>query len=58
MSDMLKITVLLDDIDDFEAMNEVYGSYFNDNPPARSAFEACSLPKSAGIEIEAIAANE
>lgn len=55
MSDILKTTVLLDDIDDFEAMNEMYSSYFGENPPARSAFEAGELPKGVGIEIEAIA---
>ncbi|WP_042662822.1 Rid family detoxifying hydrolase [Haloferax sp. ATB1] len=55
MNDVLKTTVLLDNIDDFEAMNEMYSSYFGENPPARSAFEAGRLPKGVGIEIEAIA---
>ncbi|WP_042664287.1 Rid family detoxifying hydrolase [Haloferax sp. ATB1] len=55
MSDVLKTTVLLDDIDDFDAMNEMYSSYFGESPPARSAFEAERLPKGVGIEIEAIA---
>lgn len=55
MSDVLKTTVLLDDIDDFESMNEVYSSYFSENPPARSAFEAAALPKGVAIEIEAVA---
>ncbi len=58
MDDVLKMTVLLDDIDDFEAMNEVYGTYFDEEPPARSAFEVGSLPKGAGVEIEAIASLE
>ncbi|MDT3437149.1 Rid family detoxifying hydrolase [Haloarcula sp. 1CSR25-25] len=58
MSDVLKTTVLLDDIENFEAMNEVYATYFDENPPARSAFEAAALPKGVGVEIEAIAANE
>ena len=58
MGDVLKMTVLLDDIDDFEAMNEVYGSYFDDEPPARSAFEVANLPKGVGVEIEAIATLE
>ncbi|MFC7213800.1 Rid family detoxifying hydrolase [Saliphagus sp. GCM10025334] len=58
MSDVLKMTVLLDDIDEFEAMNEVYASYFDDEPPARSAFEVANLPKGVGIEIEAIASLE
>ncbi|MCU4751037.1 RidA family protein [Halobacteria archaeon AArc-curdl1] len=58
MSDVLKMTVLLADIDDFEAMNEVYAGYFDDEPPARSAFEVARLPKGVGIEIEAIASLE
>ncbi|MFP8957513.1 Rid family detoxifying hydrolase [Natrialbaceae archaeon A-CW3] len=58
MDDVLKVTVLLDDIEDFEAMNEVYAGYFGDEPPARSAFEVANLPKGVGIEIEAIASLE
>ncbi|USZ71181.1 Rid family detoxifying hydrolase [Natronosalvus halobius] len=58
MGDVLKMTVLLDDIEEFEAMNEVYASYFDDEPPARSAFEVANLPKGVGIEIEAIASLE
>jgi len=55
MQDVLKVTVFLDDIDDFEAMNEAYKEYFVDNPPARSAVEVGNLPKGAGVEIEAVA---
>jgi len=55
MSDVLKVTVFLDDIDDFASMNEVYAEFFGDEPPARSAFEVAGLPKGAGVEIEAIA---
>ncbi|WP_254536732.1 Rid family detoxifying hydrolase [Halomarina litorea] len=58
MSDVLKVTVLLDDIDDFEEMNETYATYFDEEPPARSAFEAGALPKGVGVEIEAIATLE
>ncbi len=58
MTDVLKVTVFLDDIEDFEEMNEVYATYFDDEPPARSAFEVANLPKGAGIEIEAIASLE
>ncbi len=58
MSDVLKVTVLLDDIDDFEEMNDTYGTYFEEEPPARSAFEAGALPKGVGVEIEAIATLE
>ncbi|WP_138007056.1 Rid family detoxifying hydrolase [Halalkalirubrum salinum] len=55
---ILKMTVYLDDIGDFEAMNEVYATYFDDEPPARSAIEVGALPKGAAVEIEAIATIE
>ena len=56
--DVLKVTVFLADIDDFDEMNETYGTYFDDEPPARSAVEVGNLPKGAGVEIEAIASLE
>lgn len=56
--DVLKVTVFLDDIDDFEAMNETYANYFDDEPPARSALEVAALPKGVGVEIEAVATLE
>ncbi|MEF8821140.1 MAG: Rid family detoxifying hydrolase [Halovenus sp.] len=55
MTDVLKVTVFLDDIDDFEAMNTTYESFFDDEPPARSAVGVDELPKGVGVEIEAIA---
>lgn len=55
MQNVLKVTVFLDDIENFEAMNEAYQEYFRDNPPARSAVEVANLPLGASIEIEAIA---
>jgi reactive intermediate/imine deaminase len=58
MQDVLKVTVFLDDIDDFDEMNDAYAEYFMDNPPARSAVEAGNLPKGVGVEIEAIASVE
>ena len=58
MQDVLKVTVFLGDIDDYEAMNDAYAEYFQDNPPARSAFGVGSLPKGAKVEIEAVAANK
>jgi 2-iminobutanoate/2-iminopropanoate deaminase len=42
-------------MNDFVAFNEVYGSYFADNPPARSCVEVARLPKDVLIEVEAIA---
>jgi len=58
MSDVLKVTVYLDDIDDFEAMNDTYAGFFDDAPPARSAVEVANLPKGVGVEIEAIATSD
>ena len=55
MANIVKMTVLLDSIDDFAAMNEVYKSYFPESPPARTAFEVARLPIGALVEIEAIA---
>ncbi|MCT9094545.1 Rid family detoxifying hydrolase [Haloarchaeobius sp. HME9146] len=58
MEDVLKVTVFMDDIEDFDEMNDAYKEYFLDNPPARSAVEVANLPKGVGVEIEAIASNE
>ena len=55
MSDVLKVTVFLDDIDDFDAMNDTYSEFFDAEPPARSAVEVGRVPKGAAVEIEAIA---
>jgi 2-iminobutanoate/2-iminopropanoate deaminase len=52
---VIKTTVFLRDMDDFGAMNEVYGRYFGDHRPARSAVQAARLPKDAILEIEAVA---
>ena len=50
-----KCTCLLKNMEDFQVMNEVYGSFFPENPPARAAFEVARLPRDVLIEIEAIA---
>jgi reactive intermediate/imine deaminase len=55
IDDVLKVTVFLDDIDDFDAMNAAYKEFFSADPPARSAVEVANLPKGVGVEIEAIA---
>lgn len=55
MDDVVKTTVLLNDIVDFAAMNEVYGEFFKADCPARAAYEVAALPKGALVEIEAIA---
>lgn len=51
----VKLTVFLKDMNDFAAMNEVYGRYFPSDPPARSTIEAARLPKDARVEIDMIA---
>lgn len=55
MSDVVKTTVLLADINDFAAMNGVYAEMFGDHKPARAAFEVAKLPLGAVVEIELIA---
>lgn len=55
MENVLKVTILLADIDDFAVVNQVYESFFTGDYPARSCFAVKDLPKGAGIEIEAIA---
>ena len=53
---VIKTTVFLKDMNDFPAMNEVYGRYFSAAPPARSTVQVARLPKDALVEIEVIAA--
>ncbi len=55
MKDVVKVTVLLKDIGDFAAMNEIYAEFFDAPYPARAAFQVAALPKGAGVEIEAVA---
>lgn len=55
MKNVVKVTVLLADIANFAAVNEVYAEFFEAPYPARSAFAVAALPKGANIEIEAIA---
>ena len=52
---VVKATVFIKDMNDFAEVNEVYGQYFTENPPARSCVEVARLPKDCVIEIEAIA---
>lgn len=58
LSHVIKVTVLLSDMKDFTAMNDVYGKSFKGNYPARSAFSVLELPKGARVEIEVIAEIE
>lgn len=55
MPNVVKTTVLLQDMADFAAMNEVYAEYFTEPHPARAAFQVAKLPKDALVEIEAVA---
>lgn len=58
MDDILKTTVFLDDINDFDAFNQAYSEFFDEEPPARSAVEVGRVPKGAAVEIEALAVIE
>jgi 2-iminobutanoate/2-iminopropanoate deaminase len=55
LENVVKTTVFLRDINEFARMNAIYGEYFSDKPPARSAFQVVALPLGAAVEIEAIA---
>jgi len=52
---VVKTTVFLANMDDFQAMNAIYSEFFGDNPPARSAVQVARLPVNALVEIEAVA---
>ena len=55
LQDVVKTTIFLVDMNDFAAVNEVYGRYFATEPPARTTVQVSRLPKDVRIEIEAIA---
>lgn len=55
MDKVVKTSVFLKDMNDFAAMNEVYGRFFQGEPPARSTIQAARLPKDALVEIDVIA---
>jgi len=52
---VVKTTIFLTDMNDFQAVNGVYAQYFGEAPPARSAFQVAALPKGAPVEMELIA---
>ncbi len=52
---IVKTTIFLTNLGDFQTVNEVYGSYFKSQPPARSTVQVSALPKGANVEIEVIA---
>lgn len=55
LASVVKTTVYLKDMGEFQAMNEVYAKYFNENAPARSTIQAARLPRDVNVEIDAIA---
>ena len=55
---IVKTTIFIIDLADFQTVNEIYASYFKQTPPARSTVQVAALPKGARIEIEAIAVAE
>jgi endoribonuclease L-PSP, putative len=52
---IVKTTIFLTDLGDFQTVNELYGSYFKSDPPARSTVQVPALPKGANVEIEVVA---
>ncbi|MEH6839217.1 RidA family protein [Priestia megaterium] len=55
LNTVVKATVFIKDMNDFTALNEVYGDYFGDHKPARSCVEVARLPKDVLVEVEVIA---
>lgn len=55
LSDVIKTTIFLKNINDFSAVNEIYAEFFSEQPPARSTVEVSNLPKDAPLEIEVVA---
>lgn len=55
LADVVKVTVFLQDMGDFQAMNGIYAQFFTESPPARSAVEVAALPLGGLVEIEAVA---
>ncbi len=57
-TDVVKTTIFLSDLQDFEQVNQVYGEFFGTHRPARSTVQVAALPKGARVEIEVIAWKE
>lgn len=55
LNHVIKTTIFLKNLEDFQVVNEIYGQYFKDHKPARSTVEVSRLPKNALVEIEVIA---
>jgi len=56
IDELLKVSIFLADIEDFKKVNEVYGSFFSGDFPARCAYQVANLPLGARVEIDGIAA--
>ena len=57
-SDIVKTTIFLKDLQNFQTVNDVYGNYFKDNFPARETVEVSKLPKDVNVEISVVAGKE
>lgn len=55
MSDVVKSSIFLTDMNDFSKVNDIYGKYFPENPPARETVQVSALPKKVDVEISVIA---
>ena len=55
LAHVVKTTIFVTNLGDFAALNKVYGSFFSDNPPARSTVQVAALPLGANVEIEVVA---
>ncbi|MBT4728981.1 MAG: RidA family protein, partial [Bacteroidetes bacterium] len=56
--DVVKVSIFLADMNDFKTVNEIYASYFNEQPPARETVEVSKLPLNAAIEMSLIAIKQ
>lgn len=54
LNSVVKVTIFISDMNEFQQINEVYGSYFNEHQPARSCVEVSRLPKDVKVEIELV----
>ncbi|MCL6549339.1 MAG: RidA family protein [Alicyclobacillus sp.] len=57
-TDVVKATIFLVNLGDFQVVNELYGAYFGDHRPARTTVQVAALPRGAGVEIEFVAVRD
>ncbi|MEM2201773.1 MAG: RidA family protein [Ignisphaera sp.] len=55
LGDVVKVTVYLVDLNDFQKFNKIYGEYFNEKPPVRTTVQVAALPRGARVEVDVIA---